>query len=89
MKIKSLVNAKRVEETAQFVTKTLTPWFDWSDRNGPVTKVLKECHTYSQGLTNLETKLVLLRALAALQQEIIRDITTLERHIWHDDEEAA
>jgi hypothetical protein len=82
--VKTLANTKRVEETAVFVAAELHTLLDRTNfKSHLITRLREACPAY-RSLTNIESCLAFLRALALMQADVIADIGTL---MWPDEED--
>jgi hypothetical protein len=73
MGMAKVVNADRVQVTADFIATELKQLLDRRDIYNHMSNRLKECSTYKD-LTNLERELATLQALSAVQAHIVADI---------------
>jgi hypothetical protein len=87
--MKRLVDSQRIKAAADYLESSLEPWFDRADAQSPIAQVIRKCAAYGD-LTNLESQLAVLHALASLQAHIVKDIATMTIEAGdYDEDEAA
>jgi len=80
-----LFNTRRIEEASTFIAAELSKVLNRNDIHSYMSeRISKDCPTYQAGLTCGETVVATLRALAIVQDEIIKDLTSLN---WGEDDE--
>jgi hypothetical protein len=86
--MKPISDVKRVEETAAFIAAELRKLLvDGSDAESHMSRHLRKCSTYNNGLTRGEELLATVRALSMVQLEILTGLGSMWMEQREDEDE--